>query len=344
MTRLLRKGGIESVKSNFIPFAPTARLHQAAAAAIANNTPTILAWDSEDIDSDSLHDPAVNPSRVTITRPGRYLILAQVNYAQNATGRRSINLLRNGSTLNAQGDQFPNNATDTSHPQIIDIQDLAAGDYIEVQTTQTSGGALNGIGVIFEVTYIGPLTPNMVRDKPVVSYVTPTQFAALTPQDGDEVYLIVDATAGVTWHLRYNAGSSSAYKWEFLGGPPLEAEVDTSEGTASTGYVDLTTVGPAVTLARAGDYIVTFGGRMDSNSSVAYNYMSPKRGALATSDADGSQIYNSSPTGTWTLDAMRTRKFLGMLAGDVVKSQYRVNGGTGLWRNRYVTVQPIRIS
>src|SRR4030095_11342304 len=39
-----------------------------------------------------------------------------------------------------------------------------------------------------------------------------------SPFDGQEIYYLADATNSVIWHLRYRAGSSSAYKWEFIGG------------------------------------------------------------------------------------------------------------------------------
>jgi hypothetical protein len=52
--------------------------------------------------------------------------------------------------------------------------------------------------------------------------VTPAQFAALTGLvDGQEIELELDEPRGIYWRFRYRAGSASAYKWEFVGGPPL---------------------------------------------------------------------------------------------------------------------------
>jgi hypothetical protein len=41
-----------------------------------------------------------------------------------------------------------------------------------------------------------------------------------TPVDGMQIAFqtVAMAADGVVWHLRYNAGSSSTYKWEFIGG------------------------------------------------------------------------------------------------------------------------------
>ena len=53
-----------------------------------------------------------------------------------------------------------------------------------------------------------------------------------TPTDGQEVYYLADAANGVIWHLRYRAAATGAFKWEFVGGPPLSHEIDTSaDGT-----------------------------------------------------------------------------------------------------------------
>ena len=59
-----------------------------------------------------------------------------------------------------------------------------------------------------------------------------------SPIDGQEVYYQSAAMAadGVVWHLRYRASSSSAYKWEYLGGPPLSAAIDAATTVSATGF------------------------------------------------------------------------------------------------------------
>ena len=78
------------------------------------------------------------------------------------------------------------------------------------------------------------------------------------PQNGDIwIATAVDAN-GTVWQFRYNAGSASAYKWEFIGGGPLSAAVATAEAIpAGSGVVDAATVGPQVTLVRGGDYWIS---------------------------------------------------------------------------------------
>jgi hypothetical protein len=92
--------------------------------------------------------------------------------------------------------------------------------------------------------------------------LTVAQFAALVSPEGtkgtlapDEVYLEVDSTNGIQWHLAYESGETT-YKWRYIGGPPMVSEVTTAEATSATTYVALTTAGPSVAIPRSGDYDV----------------------------------------------------------------------------------------
>jgi hypothetical protein len=79
---------------------------------------------------------------------------------------------------------------------------------------------------------------------------TPSATPPVSPTDGD--YWLYPAAAGVTWMLRYNAGSASAYKWEYVGGPPLYAFLTADATIAAGSWNDLD--GPRITVARGGDY------------------------------------------------------------------------------------------
>ena len=71
--------------------------------------------------------------------------------------------------------------------------------------------------------------------------------------------------------LRFNAGSASIYKWEYIGGMPVYAEVLTTQtGSAWAGvFQDVVTVGPQVTLPLAGIYF--WGASAGLSSTVAAN-------------------------------------------------------------------------
>ena len=60
-----------------------------------------------------------------------------------------------------------------------------------------------------------------------------------SPFNGQEA-ILVDSTTNPTWEwrFRYNANSSSAYKWEFIGGTPYSAENAVGVGgITSTSYI-----------------------------------------------------------------------------------------------------------
>lgn len=69
----------------------------------------------------------------------------------------------------------------------------------------------------------GPPGPEGPQGPPGPGAVTPlVTVLPAAPADGDEVYFQADAANSIVWRLRYNAGSASAYKWEYLGGSPLQ--------------------------------------------------------------------------------------------------------------------------
>ena len=94
-----------------------------------------------------------------------------------------------------------------------------------------------------------------------------------TPADGDEVYYVADATNGISWHLRYNSGSASTYKWEYVGDPPIYNRADSGQNPTITGYANLETGIDLVTTPALliGDYMVRFGADIAQSSACQYN-------------------------------------------------------------------------
>jgi hypothetical protein len=86
-----------------------------------------------------------------------------------------------------------------------------------------------------------------------------------SPADGAEHIL-----TPYQWRFRYNAGSASAYKWEFIGGPPGSTVTATSTGGInSQSFVPL---GVNFNIPRSGDYYWTIHIRVanDTSSGVGY--------------------------------------------------------------------------
>jgi hypothetical protein len=135
-------------------------------------------------------------------------------------------------------------------PGYTKVEINAAGG-INVAGTATNGQNVSLDGISF-----------MAEDVPVGAYASgflgPPKVTALpaNPVDGQECYYVADATNGVIWHLRYNAGSGSAYKWEFVGGGLLTRNQSADGGSVSTGSFVEPPNGPTITFPLAGDYYI----------------------------------------------------------------------------------------
>ena len=92
-----------------------------------------------------------------------------------------------------------------------------------------------------------------------------------------------------------------------LGGVPMAHFIDTQETPGSGGsYVDLTTVGPTLTVPLAGDYHVSFGARASGAPGVAYVWAAAvKNCAAATADAESVQVGQEELTQNIVFQAQR---------------------------------------
>lgn len=172
--------------------------------------------------------------------------------------------------------------------------------------------------------------------------LTVAQFAALTGLEGakgtlapDEVYLEVDAANGIQWHLGYET-SESTFKWRMLGGPDMEAVVETGEGTGSASFVALATVGPSIAIPRAGDYDVTTGCN-GGYSGTQTGMMSYDIGGTGAVDADGvSQSWFSS-------DHTRVKRKAGLTSVTLTAKYKQTGGAATSFGKRRIRIRPVRI-
>lgn len=161
------------------------------------------------------------------------------------------------------------------------------------------------------------------------------------PADGQEVHFLADAANGVVWHLKYRAASTSAYKWEFVGGPPLQSKIMTEESTGSASAVDLTTPGPDVTTPRAGDYICRWGCNMSSGVAIQAVTM----GLSIAGAAPVTGTLQGLVAAAWA-NMMTEHRLNGLGSGVLLRCKYNnaVGTGTVAYRERWLEVLPVRVS
>lgn len=124
---------------------------------IANDTWTLLTW-AGGVLVDSEGGYSGSGGRITAVRSGLYDIRAQILYTTNTTGGRALKIERvtPGGTRTIIIESGAISSCSTDFAGIANVESsvrtgdfgyhLDAGDYIEVYTRQTSGGALTYIG------------------------------------------------------------------------------------------------------------------------------------------------------------------------------------------------------
>lgn len=139
--------------------APYAVATLASNTSINNGVWTDINFTSEAFDTSNIHDLAVNNTRLKITQGGCWRVSYSVEYLPQTAASRGamvrINAGAGGNILQSfvatSGGVYSTMVTNTG------LHRFTAGDYLELQTIQNSGAALNiGTGTRFEVEYIGP--------------------------------------------------------------------------------------------------------------------------------------------------------------------------------------------
>ncbi len=118
-----------------------ARVYNSADLSISDSAWTALTFDSETFDDGGLHSTASNTGRLTAPEAGLYAIGCVAAFATNTSGYRAIRIRKNGSATLAQWNQTPVSGTWTLLEGATLIK-LSAGDYVEVEVYQNSGGSL----------------------------------------------------------------------------------------------------------------------------------------------------------------------------------------------------------
>ena len=125
---------------------------------VSNATYTTVGYNQENYDTDGFHDNTTNNSRITIPtgKGGKYQIFAVIIFDNSTVGIRNMILNKNGSAVLVNYGSAPSGRNTQT---LYTVETLAAGDYLEIQAYQSSGGALtaffNGTNNYFGVNYIG---------------------------------------------------------------------------------------------------------------------------------------------------------------------------------------------
>jgi hypothetical protein len=184
--------------------------------------------------------------------------------------------------------------------------------------------------------------------------ISVAQFSALTNlYDGQEARILVDATAGIIWTVKYRPASAHANKWEVIDASEIHAAVETSEGVGAGGLTmgNLATVGPSVAVPLAGEYDVEWGSYMatgwdGSNVSSGPCWVSLS-GAGFTAATSVSVSVGGTMASSTIQAASPSRKIRKALTVATITAKYQAGNSSGAgstFAQRFLSIRPIRIS
>ncbi len=124
---------------------PIATLRQTTTQTLTSGVYAAITLDSEDVDTDVGHSNVTNNSRYTIPQTGYYEFNGGIVFAANTSGGRAGRWTLNGTALNGSSNQVPPNAASlvAGLGMRTMILFLVAGDFVQMEGYQSSGGNLN---------------------------------------------------------------------------------------------------------------------------------------------------------------------------------------------------------
>ncbi|MDN5749553.1 MAG: hypothetical protein L0H64_13730 [Pseudonocardia sp.] len=141
---------------------PLFRLVRTTDLSVATNTETIVTWQDDPVDSDSMWSPAA-PDQVLVNKAGVWILFAELRFPANVTGIRINSILLNSTSIN---DRIVVDARAAlpvgTIPTVSTIYALDVGDVLRVNAYQDSGANLDlelfgGSGVSFAGAWLGAL-------------------------------------------------------------------------------------------------------------------------------------------------------------------------------------------
>jgi hypothetical protein len=113
---------------------------------INDATWTAISWNSEEYDDGSYWDGA-NPTRITFTNAGKYLVSVNAIFDTNTTGYRYARVIRNGNQALELGIVSSRPVVANTRISLTILVNAAASAYVELEVYQDSTAALDLVGV-----------------------------------------------------------------------------------------------------------------------------------------------------------------------------------------------------
>jgi len=117
-----------------------ARAYHDAQQSIPHATYTTLAFNSERWDTDTIHDPVTNNSKLTCKTAGVYVITGHIRWQIGGTGLRFIGILLNNNAWIA-GFRCMTADVMAMEMSIASIWKMAVNDFVEIEVYQRQGSA-----------------------------------------------------------------------------------------------------------------------------------------------------------------------------------------------------------
>lgn len=130
-----------SASPTAVPHA-AARMTSSVAEPIPSGVATYVTFNAVTFDTGAFSDLAHFNARLTIPRPGLYIIGGTIEWAANGVGSRTLELEVNGLNVIAMDRVQPVAGAPTVH-SLSELAILATGDILRLRATQDCGGPLN---------------------------------------------------------------------------------------------------------------------------------------------------------------------------------------------------------